>query len=102
VLVSEELAISVVKCTIYSTEHGSDHRAIETTFDVTTPEPVIGERFLFKNTLWNNIKTRITSTLHNAPTWGSVQQQTDRLITAVLEAVHTLTPKAKPSTYSKR
>jgi hypothetical protein len=102
VLASEELATSVVKCTIHSTEHGSDHRAIETTFDIATPEPAIGERFLFKNALWNDIKTRITSTLHNAPARGSVQQQTDRLMRAVLEAVYALTPKAKPSPYAKR
>ena len=91
-----------MRCGIHATEHGSDHRAIETTFDVTTPEPVTEERFLFKNAPWNEIRTRIRSTLHTAPTGGSVQQQTDRLMTAVLEAVRTLTPKAKPSPYSKR
>jgi exonuclease III len=37
-LASDELAISVIKCTIHTTEHGSDHRAIETAFDVATPE----------------------------------------------------------------
>ena len=33
---------------------------------------------------------------------GSVQQQTDRLMKVVLEAVHALTPKAKPSPYAKK
>ena len=34
ILASEELATSMLKCAIHATEHGSDHRAIETTFDV--------------------------------------------------------------------
>jgi hypothetical protein len=102
VLASEELATSVVKCTVHTTEHGSDHRAIETTFDVATPERAVGERLLFKNAPWNDIRTRITAALDVVPVGGSVQQQADGLMTAVLEAVHALTPKAKPSPYAKR
>jgi len=102
ILASEELATSVVKCTIYTTEHGSDHRAIETTFDVATPERVTEERLLFKNAPWSEIRARTAAALHVIPIGGSTQQQTDRLMTAVLEAVHALTPKAKPSRYAKR
>jgi hypothetical protein len=102
VLASEELATSVVKCTVHTTEHGSDHRAIKTTFDVATPERVVEARLLFKNAPWTDIKARITTTLHFVPLGGSVQQQADGLMTAVLEAVHALTPKAKPSPYAKR
>jgi len=101
-LASEELATSVVKCTIHSTEHRSDHRAFETTFDVGTPERVAEARLLFKNAPWSDIKTRITAALRFVPFGGSVQQQADGLMTAVLEAVHALTPKAKPSPYAKR
>jgi Endonuclease-reverse transcriptase len=36
-LASEELTGSTVKCSIYGTEHGSDHRAIETVFNISTP-----------------------------------------------------------------
>lgn len=56
VLASEELATSVVRCEPLATEHGSDHRAIETTFDVATPEPIAEERLLFKNTPWKDIR----------------------------------------------
>jgi hypothetical protein len=101
-LASEELATSTVKCVVHTTEHGSDHRAIETTFDVATPEQVVEQRLLFKNAPWTDIRARIATTLHSAPSGGSVQQQTDRLMAAVLEAVQTLTPKAKPSPYAKR
>lgn len=102
VLASEELASTMVKCVIHTTEHGSDHRAIETTFDVATPDRSTEQRLLFKNAPWTAIKTRISTTLRSHPVGGSVQQQTDRLMTAVLEAVHALTPKAKPSKYAKR
>jgi exonuclease III len=39
VLASADLASSTVKCMIHGTEHGSDHRAIETEFDVSVPMP---------------------------------------------------------------
>jgi hypothetical protein len=41
--------MSVVKCTIPTTEHGSDHREIETTSDAATPERVAEARLLFEN-----------------------------------------------------
>jgi hypothetical protein len=102
VLASEELATSVVRCEPQATEYSSDHRAIETTFDVVTLETVTEERLLFKNIPWKDIRARIKATLHEAPVGGGVQQQADRLITAVLEATHALTPKAKPCPYLKR
>jgi hypothetical protein len=37
VLASENLTDSMVKCAIHGTEHGSDHRTIETVFDVPRP-----------------------------------------------------------------
>lgn len=49
VLASEDLATSIIKCAIHSTEHGSDHRAIETIFDVSLPMPKVHERLLLKN-----------------------------------------------------
>jgi hypothetical protein len=102
ILVLEELAMSVVKCTIHTTEHRSDHRAIRTTFDVATLERVDEVRLLFKNVPWNDIKARIATSLYRIPFGGTMQQQTNRLMTVVLEAVYALTPKAKPSLYAKR
>lgn len=59
-------------------------------------------RFLFKNAPWTKIRTRVVTNLEHVPLGGSVQQQTDRFMTAVTEAVYSLTPKAKPSPYAKR
>jgi exonuclease III len=102
VLASEELTASTVKCAIHETEHGSDHRAIETVFDISVPVPKQQERLLLKNAPWKEINARIASSLGDAPLEGTVQQKTDKLMAAVLEAVHALTPKARPSPYTKR
>ena len=45
VLASEKLAEDRVRCAIHPTEHGSDHRAIETTFSIDVPEEPQEERF---------------------------------------------------------
>jgi exonuclease III len=102
VLATEELAASMVKCAIHSTEHGSDHCAIETIFDIPVLTPRPQERLLLKNAPWKEINARITTTLGTALVDGTVQQKTDRLMSAVLEAVQLLTPKARPSPYAKR
>jgi hypothetical protein len=101
-LASQELASSVLKCKIHDTEHGSDHRAIETSFDVDVPEHTIQPRLLFKNAPWKAIREHNAHALHNRPTCCDVQRQTDHLMQVVLEAVNTLTPKAKPSPHAKR
>jgi len=102
VLASEELTDSVVRCAIHRTEHGSDHCAIKTVFDVSVPVPKHQERLLLKNALWKEINARIARTLDTALSEGTVQQKTDRLMSVVLEAIHALTPKAKPLLYTKR
>ena len=102
VLVSEELASNVIKCMLHNTNHGSDHEAIETTFDIAVPEQVSEERLLFKNALWNKIHDMISARLVTSSTGGNIQEQTDLLTLVVSEAVHTLTPKAKPSPYAKK
>jgi len=66
------------------------------------PEPIPQERLLLKNAPWKKISARVAAGLEGIPTEGTVQQQTDHLMSAVLEAVHALTPKAKPSAYAKR
>ncbi|XP_024085711.1 uncharacterized protein LOC106673500, partial [Cimex lectularius] len=102
VLASENLTGSTVKCAVHGTEHGSDHRAIETVFDVPVPVAKQQERLLLKNAPWKEINARITTSLDSTPSDGTVQQRTDRLMSVVLEAVRTLTPKARPSPYAKR
>jgi hypothetical protein len=101
-LASQELASNVLGCKIHDTEHGSDHRAIETSFDVDVPDHATQPRLLFKNAPWKAIRERIDQALQDRPACGDVQRQADRLMQAVLGAVSSLTPKAKPSPYAKR
>jgi hypothetical protein len=101
-LASEELAATVLSCQIHETEHGSDHRAIETEFDVALPERHIEPRLLWKNAPWGQIRERIDLGLRDTPREGNTQEQADRLMAVVQEAVIALTPKAKPSPYAKR
>ncbi|KAI2811952.1 transcriptional regulator family: Zinc finger, CCHC-type [Aspergillus niger] len=102
VLASDNLTDSVIKCAILGTEHGSDHCAIETVFDAPWSLPQHQGRLVLKNAPWKEINARIANTLAATPAEGTVQQKTDRLMSAVSEAVHALTPKSKPSPHAKR
>jgi hypothetical protein len=59
ILASAELADSTVKCGIYGTEHGLDHRAIDTVFDILVPVPKQQERLLRKNAPWEEITAEL-------------------------------------------
>lgn len=102
VLASENLTDAMVKCAVHETDHGSDHRVLETVFDTPWAAPEHQERLMLKNAPWKEINDRIASTLAATPSEGTVQQKTDRLMSVVGEAVHALTPKARPSPYAKR
>ncbi|CAM1503401.1 Fc.00g081770.m01.CDS01 [Cosmosporella sp. VM-42] len=99
---SAELAEEMVACGVHPTEHGSDHRAIRTEFDLGVPERRTGERRLFKNAPWTAIRERVEEKLRWLPWDGDVQAQKDVLMGVVLEAIDTLVPPAKPSPYAKR
>ncbi|KAJ5730151.1 uncharacterized protein N7483_004659 [Penicillium malachiteum] len=102
VLASENLNDCMTKCAILGTDHGSDHCAIESVFDAPWSGPKPPERLLLKNAPWKDINARIQNALATLPSEGTVQQKTDRLMSAVSEAVHALTPRAKPSPHAKR
>jgi len=101
-LASDELSSTMTQCRVYGEEHGSDHWAIETIFDIKPPERLVEQRLLFKNAPWNAIRERISRRITITPMLGGVQFQTDHLMDVVLEAVQLLVPKAKPSQYTKR
>jgi hypothetical protein len=102
IFASDELAATLIKCGVHEVEHGSDHRAIQTTFDIVPPERIVVQRLLLKNAPWKEIRERIATALQRLPLRLGIQAQTDHLTTIVLEAIRALTPKAKPSPYAKR
>ncbi|KAF4944619.1 hypothetical protein FSARC_14621, partial [Fusarium sarcochroum] len=99
---SAELADEMAHCGIHPSEHGSDHRAIRTEFDLAMPERTVETRLLFKNAPWNAIRERVRDKLAPVPWDGGVQMQTNRLMEVVLDAIDKLVPRAKPSPYAKR
>lgn len=57
----------VLKCNIHATEHGLDHRAIETKFNLEMAERPSVERLLLKNAPWGKIRERIKAELGHYP-----------------------------------
>lgn len=102
VLASNDLASNVAHCTTSEADHGSDHRKIETTLDLSIPDVQLKERLLLRNVPWKEINTRIAHALQTLPAGETVQEKTVTLISAVCETVHMLTPKAKTSPHAKR
>ena len=101
-LATSGLAAAMTRCEVYETEHGSDHRAITTTFDMALPPRPRKERLLFKNAPWNKIREVLAHRLGDLPLDTSVQEQADELTDTVRNTVWELTPRAKQSPYAKR
>lgn len=72
VLASEELIEAVIRCRVHGTEHGSDHRTIETVFNIEVPIPTYHDRLLLKNAPWKDIRAKITNTLGDTLAKGTV------------------------------
>jgi hypothetical protein len=83
VLASASFADSMVKYAMRGTEHGSEHRAIQTVFDAPWPYPQHPERLLLKNAPWKVINARIATALAVTSSEGTVQHKTDRLMSVV-------------------
>ncbi|KJZ69760.1 hypothetical protein HIM_10843 [Hirsutella minnesotensis 3608] len=83
VLASAELADEVISCMTHPTEHGSDHRAIQTAFDIQVPEKTFPQRLMLKNAPWIAIATRVEDELRPLPWSVGVQTQADQLMRVV-------------------
>jgi hypothetical protein len=97
------LANDRIQCDIYPTEHGSDHRAIHTSFAIQTPEKVWVPRLLFKSAPWGRIRTAVAVGL--AQIEGPVNDldaYTERFVAVVTRAIERHTPQRRPSSYAKR
>ncbi|KJZ68825.1 hypothetical protein HIM_11785 [Hirsutella minnesotensis 3608] len=83
-------------------QHGSDHRAIQTTFDIRVPERTFPQRLLLRNALWTAIAARVEDELRPLPWTVGVQTQADQLMRVVTKVLQDLTPRAQPPPYAKR
>ncbi|KAJ0134410.1 putative transcriptional regulatory protein C3C7.04 [Fusarium oxysporum f. sp. albedinis] len=84
VLSSGQLTDARIKGAIHGTEQGSDHRMIETVFDISVPAFKQDERLLFNNPP-KDINNKIVDTVRDKLMRNRVQQKTNKLTLTVSE-----------------
>jgi hypothetical protein len=106
VLASEGLTTKLNRCQIHPVEHGSDHRAIQSVFDTTSPASVLDiPKWLVRQADWGEVRRHL-SHLNDNPvnieTPAELEQQSEVLIQEVTRALDQVCPKSKSSPYCKR
>ena len=101
-LTTQGLANSMSFCKIHDIDHGSDHLAVESRFNLEVPAQRQTQRFLFKEASWQQIREIASRLLESSPSLTDTQGRCNHLMDIVSQAVQAHTPKAKPSPYSKR
>ncbi|KUL82055.1 hypothetical protein ZTR_10680 [Talaromyces verruculosus] len=105
-LASGTLAAQLIQCKIHPVEHGSDHRAIQTTFDVNSPHTATQvPRLCLNDVDWDTVCTRLEH-LHQED-WSihdsdDLNRAVGRLLNQVTQTVKDLCTETKPSPYYKR
>lgn len=105
-LASEWLTDAKTKCQIYYTDHGSDHRAIETEFQVRLQEvmPSVGRRRLEK-ARWPDICRELHQQLglpEHIPDVATLERSNDQFMGTVQATIEDMVPIATPFPYTKR
>jgi ribonuclease HI len=104
---SERLFSDRVKCSLFNTEYGSDHRVIHTSFALDVEEDeqeaVQPTRYLLKKANWGAVRNDISETLRTIsfPVAG-LDEMNEYLVEAVQRALRKHCPRAQPSMYTKR
>ena len=106
VLASTDLSRRVTPCRIHPVEHGSDHRAIETTFQCEAPPTLPPTaRFSFREAPWADINRELRDLeaevidITDSP---ELDATVGRLTGRISAAIRQLVPVARPSPYGKR
>lgn len=105
-LASPELAAQLIRCRVHPREHGSDHRAIQSTFNisVSTPPPY-QPRIHLKQAPWDEICTQLTHLQHGIRPLNSeeeLDQTVEWLLSEVTQVLSKTCLTGKPSPYCKR
>jgi hypothetical protein len=106
VLASTELSGRVTRCRVHPVEHGSDHRAIETTFQ-SEARPTLPPttRFSFREAPWVDINRELKdleTEIIDITDRSELDETAGRLTSRISLAIRQLVPVARPSPYSKR
>ena len=101
----ERLVRCVLECKLHITQYSSDHKAIESQFDLKMAEVMYAPRLLFKSAPWGKIIEDIKKDLRaekiNAPPLD-LNEYTSQLLAFVTNSLQKWVPKVKPCPYSKR
>ena len=103
VLASSLLASRVLKCQLHDAEHGSDHRAISSTFSDGWIDDIESPKYNYRKTNWEAINAelrRLTSS-DRIDNVRELEIQSKAILTVVEETLARHTPKKRPSPYMK-
>ena len=104
VLATRGLQGKLARCDIYATEHGSDHRAIDTAFSLAMPTPTTQPKQMFKDAPWQEIREKVAYQIAAQETpenENDVESILRRMMNIVTTVVEEKVPKSKPSRYTK-
>jgi len=107
VLTDATLTVKMIRCCIYSVDHGSDHKAIEASFDHgrNVTQPMQPGRLLMERAAWDKINRQLEQTLRPFQTpRDSLQldEEAEYFTATVTAIIQMHTPRARPSPYAKR
>ncbi|TKA63056.1 hypothetical protein B0A49_08854 [Cryomyces minteri] len=106
VMTTSQLATNRTICRLYRTEHGSDHRAIETHLETNIAQsPLPPGRQMFDKADWTTVRTAISRELDTPSTIYNPEEldiAADTLLDTVQEVTNRLISISKPSPDAKR
>jgi ribonuclease HI len=103
VMASTSLSDDCMQCDTHPNEHGSDHRSIQTSFNLLRPETTLKPRLLLRHAAWDRIRQAVTQQLEQLPDEvDDLDRYTDHFVSIVTETVQKHTPYTKPTSYTKR
>lgn len=103
ILGTEKLKEGLISCEVSESNHGSDHEAIDTKFEIEFRETVSQPRRLWKSAPWSKICNEISTKLEtiNANAVQDLELYTSQLMSIVENALDNHVPIAHPSLYAK-
>lgn len=105
IMTTSRLFSEWIVCCTHETEHGSDHLAISTQFQVDLPKVIMALRRLYKNADWKALNAHVQEGLLSIESIISMTNLNDfmsRLTKVVLEGIELSVPITKTSPYNKR
>jgi len=108
-LASPLLEENLIRCELWPTQYGSDHRMINTTFDWKAERIEDKPRMQYRHTNWSRVNKILTKSIeeHPLPTIErdrpeEIENLADELTSRIKEMVDSQTPRTAPSGYAKR